>query len=379
MQRVTTQPEEKANMGSKALMILTTSRRPLTEDELCHALAVDLEDLEEDFDEENVPTIDYVLSSCAGLVIVEAQSRERVPGTTMQGVETPSGSRVVQVAHKSIRDYLSSLQTGVFRHAEAKMAAICRIYKQASGKFDDKQRFLFMDYVVKHWGHHHIMSDQAVAEASTERDIDVEIEMDIEVGIARQASFPLAARQAGKHFGLRNFALELQGTWTRENLLMWACAEDRMNVVEILLANNLAPYQEPLTRLVRDITIEKGCGYAWCSAQGEVPYIYPRVVDPSESKDCSWDVCTRVISDTRTISAALVATASRGHIPIAETLIGYGASIAGRDVFGYTALGSAAWKGHSDMLGWLLGQESMDCKFFLELQPQFVMPQPLVC
>lgn len=199
MQRVTSQPEETATMALNKLMILTTARHPLSVDEVCHALAIDLEDLEDGFDEENIPPIDYVLSSCAGLVIVEAQTRparqpsvDGATGTTLQGDERPSGSRLVQVAHKSIRDYLSSPQSDWFPHAEARVAAICRIYKEACERSEMKQGYHFLDYVLNNWGYHHVNSDPEVSEPPTERDIDVRL--------SRQSSFPLAVKQSSRQF-----------------------------------------------------------------------------------------------------------------------------------------------------------------------------------
>lgn len=379
MKRVMSQSEEAAGLALKALMILTTARRPLAVDELCHALAIDLEHLEDGFDEDNIPPIDYVLTSCTGLVIVEAQPRHtRRPGagsttstitsTALQGVDRPSGNRLVQVAHKSIRDYLSSPQSGWFPHAEATMAAICRVYKQA---FDDsamKQGYHFSDYVQKNWGYHHIKSDKKVSEASIKRDAVMQI--------TRQGSFPPAARQAGDKFSLQELALELEGM--RDSVLMWACYENKTNVIDILLANNIDWYQQPATRFTRELVNAYGCGLAWCSVHGGAQDVYPCGVAPPETSDYSLDVCTEVISDKRIISAALVAAASQGEISIAETLIGYGASIAGRDESGLTALGVAALNGHSEMLGWLLGLDNMEVKYHLEIQPRFVMAQALV-
>lgn len=349
-------------------------------DELCHALAIDLEDLEEGFDEENIPPIDYVLTSCTGLVIVEAQPRHPLlPGvegapslttsTTLQVVERPSGNRLVQVAHKSIRDYLSSPQSGWFSHAEAKMAAICRVYKQAFDDSDIKQGYHFLDYVQNQWGYHHINSALEASEDSIERDAVMQI--------ARQASFPLAARQAGDQFGLQQLALELEGM--RDSVLMWACCENKTNVVDILLANNIDWYQKPTTRFIREPGPHHVCGLAWCSAHGGAEDVYPCGAAPPENTDYSLDVCTKAISDRRIISAALVAAVSHGNITIAETLMGFGASIAGRDESGLTALGVAAWHRQGEMLVWLLGLDTMDVKYHLEIQPRFVMTQALVC
>lgn len=327
MQRVMSQPEEAASTALNALMISTTARRPLTVDELCHALAIDLEDLGEGFDEENIPPIDYVLTSCTGLVIVEAQHRHaRLPGaesapstapsttpsTAVQGVDKPSGNRLVQVAHKSIRDYLSSPRSGWFSHAEARMAAICRVYRQAFEDSNMKQGYHFLDYIRNHWGYHSIHSEQKISEGSVKRDTVMQI--------GRQGSFPLAAKQDNYRYSLQQLALELEGM--RDSVLMWACYENKMSVIDILLANNIDWYQKPTTQFIRELNVPKGCGLAWCSVHNGDKDVYPCCVATPGTSDCSLEVCTEVISDKRIISAALVAAASRGKVFIAETLMG---------------------------------------------------------
>lgn len=369
MQRVTSQPEETAGMALNALMILTTARRPLSVDEICHALAIDLDNLEDGFDEENVPPIDYVLSSCAGLIIVETQTRpapqpgaEGAPGTTSYGVERPLGSRLIQVAHKSIRDYLSSPQSGWFPHAEARMAAICRIYTEAYEGSDSKQGYHFLDYVQSHWGYHHINSDPEVSEPPTERDIDVRV--------SRQSSFPLAVRQSSRQFGLRKFALELEGM--RETLLSWACFKNNMNFVDILLADNLDWYQEPTAQSLREESWKNFAGFDWCSVHHSTQDVYPCGSAPETGK-CEWEVCAKVCSDKRVISEAVVSAAFHGRVSMAETFMDHGASIAGRDGAGFTVLGAASWQGHSNMLDWLFGLDTMDVKHLLESQSRCVM------
>lgn len=375
MQRVINQPKQTARLALKTLMILIKTRRPLTVDELCHALAIDLEAPEDGFDEDNVPPIDYVLSSCAGLVIVESQTQparksgaESVPGTTSQGVERHPGARLVQVAHKSIRDYLSSPQCQHFRQTEAKMAAICRIYKEAYAKSDMKQGYHFQDYASNQWGYHLGKSNQEASEASKEQDALVQI--------SRQGSFPLATRQANDRFGLQELALELEGM--RDDVLVWACRDNKINVVDILLAYNLDSYMKPCKGYEPLVDFMKRCGHRWCPSHASQD-IYPLPGTPPETDDSLLDICTKLVPLTKVINAALVTAAAYGRVTIAETLLQHGASLAGLDPDGFTALSMAASKGRSDMLEWLLGQEAMHVRLFLDSQPRSVKTQaPLV-
>lgn len=357
-------------MALKTLMILTTARRALTADELCHALAIDLENLDEDFDEENVPSIDCVLSSCAGLVVIEDKTRPPARQTgagvataPVQGVERPSGSRLIQLAHKSIRDYLSSPSSGWLSQPEAKMALICKKITEDYETSGTEQGHHFLGYVRSHGKFHPIKC----ATEETERSINPNIELQV----ARQESSPPAARQAGDQDGLWQLAPDLDGM--REDMLLWACRESRSNVVERLLANNLDSYQKPLTfDRIAQAGVEQHCGCAWCYDSEGCPDIYPRSGNSSKSDKCSLEVCTKKALDNRILNGAVVAAATGGSIKIAETLLEHGASITSRDRLGYTALGAAASNGQSEMLGWLLGLDSMKFKLLLDVQPRFV-------
>lgn len=357
-------------MALQALMILTISRRPLAVNELCHALAIDLEDLDSGFDAENIPPIDYVMSSCAGMVIVEAHTRpiqdsepENGIGTASQSMGSLAEDSLVKLAHKSIRDYLSSTQSRWFPHAKAQMAAICRVFKQAFEKNDIDGELPFLNYAQDHWAIHHYEIDPVISTTTTEEDVAGQI--------VRQGSFPLAVKQAGEQFALRQLALELQGM--RDQLLLWACRENRINLVEILLAMSIDSFLEPFnkTQAQHAIETDKNCRHTWCSAHWASQDIYP------SSSDRSPDICTRATEEPRIIEQALIMAFNFSRKKIMEILLANGASLAGRDHDGFTVLGIAARDGHSDMLGWLLGLESMHVSLLFAVQQRWAMAQAL--
>lgn len=162
----------------------------------------------------------------------------------------------------------------------------------------------------------------------------------------------------------------------REHLLLWACFENKMNFVDIILADNLDWYQKPTMHSIRESNTHSD-GYSCCSVHHKVQVVYPCDAAPPETIRYVWEVCAKVCLDKRIISAAVVSAASHGRVSVAETLVGHGASIAGRDGAGYTALGLAALKGQTDMLDWLFGLDAMDVKHLLEPQHRCVMTQAL--
>ena len=69
LSRVKAQSEIKEEIGMAALMWVSHSERPLRVDELCHALAVEIESA--DLNPENVPSIRTLSDCCQGLLGVE--------------------------------------------------------------------------------------------------------------------------------------------------------------------------------------------------------------------------------------------------------------------------------------------------------------------
>jgi hypothetical protein len=71
MERIESQLPDSRELAKQALLLITCARRPLTTLELRHALAVEVG--ESEFDEENLPEIEDVVSGCAGLATVDEE------------------------------------------------------------------------------------------------------------------------------------------------------------------------------------------------------------------------------------------------------------------------------------------------------------------
>jgi hypothetical protein len=355
MQRVIKQPEDLANMALQTLMILTTARRPLTANELCGALAIDLEDLEDGprFDEDNIPHIDDVLSSCAGIVVYETRTRQpgldNTSGATSQSTQGPTDDSFIKLAHKSIQDYLSSTQYKWFPHAEPQMAAICRTFCQELEQDKIQRETPFVDYALNHWGIHHVANDSVAPKKAAGKGPDV--------GIPRQGSFPLALKEAGDHFGLRQLAIELESTGPfgiASVLLLWACRQNNKNILEILLSLNFDSFTQSFNQVQQPVEVDKDCGCAWCPAHGGDRDIYP---------GCSGSAlaaCAAPAEEYMVMNEAMIMATTFDRQSMVQILVSHGASVAGRDRNGATVLGVAAREGLDDMLSWLLDLDSME-------------------
>ena len=70
--RITGLGGEGSRLGTAVLMWITHSERPLKIDELRHALGVEIGS--PDFDPDNVPSIETLLSCCQGLVAIDKET-----------------------------------------------------------------------------------------------------------------------------------------------------------------------------------------------------------------------------------------------------------------------------------------------------------------
>lgn len=146
LERIDAQPEEYKLVAEKTIKILITARRPLSQQEVCHALAVDIEN--EHVDVEDVYDIEVVLDTCAGLVTLDHESD------------------TVRLVHKSTQDYFHRHRITVFPDAEAFMGNTCVIYRRF--KSDKDQDTPFYNYATKYWWSHIDMAtrEQELAKAN---------------------------------------------------------------------------------------------------------------------------------------------------------------------------------------------------------------------
>jgi len=138
--RLKAQKGNKSVVGLRALMWASYSERPLLAEELCHALGVEIGST--DLDPENVPAIRTLLSSCLGLLTVEASSS------------------TVRLVHLTLQEHLLNDPT-LFHSPHSAIAEICLTYLNF-GSVRDLSPSLeaapttmpLLGYPSVHWGEH---------------------------------------------------------------------------------------------------------------------------------------------------------------------------------------------------------------------------------
>jgi len=139
LQRIRDQKGSRSRLGMEVLMWVSHAKRPLRIDELCHALAVEIDS--RDLDPENITPQDTVSGSCLGLAVVDSETL------------------TVRPIHYTLREYLS--QPGVLPDAHRILGQTCLTYlhyDQVKGLPADKGSNLkgmpFLEYSSLHWGDH---------------------------------------------------------------------------------------------------------------------------------------------------------------------------------------------------------------------------------
>ena len=133
--------------GMQILCWVAWAKRPLKVHELQHALAV--EEGDRDIDEGNILSNNDIVSSCAGLVIVDASSS------------------VVRLVHYTIQEYFEDSKLRLFPGVERYISRACMAYLSLDIFDSDKQdrqnwvelheykdQYPFFSYAIKYWGDH---------------------------------------------------------------------------------------------------------------------------------------------------------------------------------------------------------------------------------
>ena len=130
----------KSRLAMAALMWISHSERPMSADELCQALGVQTGSTVPNPD--NIPSIESLLASCLGLVIVDKEES------------------TVRLVHFTCQEYLNS-RSEMFQNPYAVMAEICLTYlnfdciRELSPTLDAApQEYPFLKHASSCWGHY---------------------------------------------------------------------------------------------------------------------------------------------------------------------------------------------------------------------------------
>lgn len=145
MERIEGQVKTQAKLAKDILAWITLARSPLKTTDLQYALAVELD--EPELDEDNLPDIDEMISTCAGLVTVDKESN------------------VIRLVHYTTQEYFQRTRDRWFSVTDDYIAAICCTYFSYSIPSEVSyvsittfrklvRQIPFLPYAVQHWAYH---------------------------------------------------------------------------------------------------------------------------------------------------------------------------------------------------------------------------------
>lgn len=171
--RIREQPEPDAALAFRILQWISYSKQPLTVDELCQALAVEWDGNggpPTELDVDNILDQESLVDVCAGLVVIEAESR------------------VARLVHYTTEEYFRKVGNTLFRDTHSMIARTCHLYLSFEVftdtedwwdlcKFDSslkeatksrRKQFSLFQYAANHWQEHLRQSQELHKDAVTE-------------------------------------------------------------------------------------------------------------------------------------------------------------------------------------------------------------------
>ena len=236
IRRIKSQEGDRARLGMDALMWISHAERPLSVDEICHALAVEIGST--DINTNNIPSIQTVLGCCQGLAAVDKESS------------------TVRLIHFTLKEHFSR-DTDLFDRSHSKIAETCLTYLnfqaitsiRPSLDYDPEHKIL--RYASLHWGTHIRME---VSDRARNLALDLLHQFDNHISrtLLRDSSNNFSIRKGkpfpplhcASYFGSAEVAIDLIRTkrWDVNEQddqgmtpLMWAARYGHEEVVKLLL------------------------------------------------------------------------------------------------------------------------------------------------
>ncbi|MCJ1307667.1 hypothetical protein MMC25_001315 [Agyrium rufum] len=313
MQRIDDLPEDDRQLAIRALSYVFCARRPLTVDELRHALGIEVGDTE--LDETAFPEAAILFDISAGLISIdEERNMTRLVHYTLQ--EYFERHREKLLSHPNLdfaRTCLSYLSFDVFQDGA------CTNEKVLEQRLKD---YCFIDYASHHWGHHVLSNQLQIWKGMLSEFFKDKMKLSSSVQILYMP---------------------------RHRIKNWHTRFPRkFNLIHVIAywgLNEILPYilQEGGNIDSQD---SHGATALHLAAQHGHSAVVQLLIDEGAHIDMQ----------NLTGETALALTARRGHKLIGELLLKNGASVSIKDEEGWTALNWAVLGRHDEMANALMAQ-----------------------
>lgn len=348
MKRICDQAASQKRLAGNTLLWITCAKRPLTPLELRTALAVEVGDRE--LDQENLPDLEDIISTCAGLVTVRSDG----------------SGEVIEMAHYTMKEFFTRSWTVWFPLAHESIATTCLTYLsfdafQGGMCFNDTEfearlgQYPLYSYAARNWGHHarvqHVNNDLIFSFLTDTLKVNASVQALFALrGLSnighycRRIPFQFTPFHLAIHFGLENTVrLTIENrdqVYVRDsmnrNSMAWVAVAGHDSVVKMLLN-----YEAEASG--RDDNGSMG----WIEV---VKLLLGKGIDP-DSRD---------IDDQTPLSWA----SYRGHNKVVQLLLSWGADPNSKDDYGKTPAMWAASDGWVEIFRSLLNYSAhVNCKY----------------
>ncbi|KAF1994409.1 hypothetical protein P154DRAFT_527092, partial [Amniculicola lignicola CBS 123094] len=145
IKRIEEQLAEDRSLARRTIAWVSYAQRPLTSQELCHALAIEPGDIE--LYSDNAYDVEDIISVCAGLVTIDEESN------------------VIRLVHYTTQEYFERIRSDWNPDAQEEIATTCLTYLAfdtfrsgscpSDEKFEERIREnVLLDYAGRHWAEH---------------------------------------------------------------------------------------------------------------------------------------------------------------------------------------------------------------------------------
>jgi ankyrin repeat protein len=380
IERIDGQVHDDSTLAKSVLSWISYAQRPLTTEELCHALAVDTGD--EDLDPENIPDVEDILSVCAGLVTVDEESQ------------------IIRLVHYTTQEYLEGIRENWHPRAQQEIASTCLTYlcfepfKSSPCANEDelesrRKKYSFLDYSAWHWPEHVAAVQEEVCElamALLQDDVLLaSAEMD-SLGWSFQVThrWQMTGLHLTASFGLLHLSKELL-SWAKKEKIDLANSKDifgatpmfcavengHKEIVELLLSTGEvdvnAQDQHGWTVLIKAVKgghkdiVELLLSIRKIDVNVQNEYMRTVLIEAVERGNKE---IVKLLLGTGEVDVnaqdqygwtVLIEAVERGYIEIVELLLSTGKVDVDVKVRGWTPLSLAASQGHREIVQLLLG------------------------
>ena len=338
--RIQTQDPERATLAMKTLSWIFYAVRPLTIQELQHALAIEPGDVF--LDKDGVSDKDMIVSICIGLISVQE-------------------GNIVGFIHYTIREYLAHRAMCFFKDAQTQIAQTCLTCISFDefdggpcaddGAFEQRLNIHpFLEYAASYWGDH--------ARGPPERDVECLALAFLSSSPKISCSLQVKDFYHFRHIRYQNFSQDfvdgisglalaaMFGLYTIVNTMIrdGVDIEARDAIDATALHRAVVAKSENGSRLL----IEKGADVRACTAVGLTPLHFAAIGGHHVIARLLLDMEADVNAKTKDGMTPLHYAASNGHTTVLHLLISHGANIESTDSHDGTALYKAAEGGWED-------------------------------